>query len=81
MFRVPYMLYANESCRQCCDGSLFDLSENENARKYKDVSVLTTFVVFECGLYMFCVPCMIFAFDAGVRFSIALLFTSRSKHK
>ena len=44
MFRVAYMSYAQDKCCKCCDGSLFDFSEQENARKYKDVSVLTRFV-------------------------------------
>ena len=39
MFRVAYMLYAQDNCCKCCDGSLFDLSEQDNARKYKDVSL------------------------------------------
>ena len=77
MFRVAYMLYAQEHCCKCCDGSLFYFSEQENARKNKDVSVLTRFDLVECGLYMFCVACMIFAFDAAVKCAIALLFTSK----
>ena len=28
---------------------------------------------------MFCVACMIFAFDDGVQFALALLFTSRNQ--
>ena len=45
MFRVAYMLYAQENCCKCCDGSVFGFSEQENARKYKDVSVVTRFVL------------------------------------
>ena len=52
MFRVAYMLYAHGNCCKCCDGSLFDSSEQGNARKYKDVSVFTRFDLFEYGLYI-----------------------------
>ena len=50
MFRVAYMLYAEEKVCTCCDGSLFDSSKQENARRYKDVSIFTALVVFEYGL-------------------------------
>ena len=80
MCRVACMVYAQENCCKCCDGSLLDFSEQENARKHKDVSVLTMFDVFESGLYMFCVACMIFASDDAVQFEIALLFTTRNNN-
>ena len=73
------MLYAQEKCCTFCDGSLFDFSEQENARTYKDVCVSTWFVCFEYGLYMFCVACIVFAVDAAVKCAIALLFTSKNK--
>ena len=80
MCRVAYMLHAENNCCKCCDGSLFYFSEQENARKYKDASVLTSFLFVRYGLYMFCVACMIFASDAAVTFAIALLFTSKDKN-
>ena len=45
-----------------------DFSEQEHARKQKDLSALTMFLFcfFENGLYMFCVACMIFASDADI---------------
>ena len=46
MFRVAYVLYAEEHCCTCCDGSLLDLSKQENAMKYKDVRVLMSLVCF-----------------------------------
>ena len=43
------------------------------------MSVLTRFEFFEWGLCMFCVACMIFAFEAAVKVAIALFFTSNNK--
>ena len=80
MFRVAYMLYAQEMCCKCCDGSLFEFVEQENASKYKEVSVLTRFDVFEYGLYLFCVTCMIAAHGVAVEFAIALLLTFKSNN-
>ena len=55
MFRVAYMIYAQDNNCKCCDGSLFDSSEQENARKYQDVSVLKRFDVFRMWIiYVLC---------------------------
>ena len=82
MFCVACMTFAHDVAVKCAIAFL-SMSRSKTMRekqKYNDACVVKKVKFFEYGLYMFCVECMIYAFDVAVTFAIATLFMPKNKN-
>ena len=83
MCRVACMRLAHDVAVTCAIAILFcsflGTVKCNNQNTYSDACVVKRVMYFEYGLYLFCVACMIYAFDVAVTFAIATLSMSKKK--
>ena len=64
---VACMIFALDSAIQIAMGLFVISTSKQMQAKYKDVRVCSEVSFFEYGLYMFCVACMMFAYDCVLK--------------